>query len=532
MRPEAQALWPSALPDSEWDAADAIFTGDTEEDGAGRWRFPHAALGETWPMRLLDVAFLGRFTAFRHVGVFPEQIVHWAWMMNAIKTHGGRPKVLNLFGYTGVASLAAAAAGAEVTHVDASKKAIGWGRENQALARMTDKPIRWICDDAMKFIEREQRRGNTYDIILTDPPRFGRGPEGEVWQLFDHLPKMLDICRELLSPKAIGLVLTAYSIRASFYSMHELMMETMRGRGGLVESGELIIREDGGGRPRALHITFQPVDAMTHDDNGPRRPGQVKEITSLSNPIIKDIKALSMKKNREESGTFMAEGLKLVIDALEMGWRIETLMYAKSAKDKPLVEKIAAKTVASGGQVLEVSEKVLSSVTRRDNPQMVVGIFHARWKPLKDIRPQANETWLALDRVRDPGNLGTIIRTADAAGASGVILVGDTTDPFAPRNGARNHGLGLLAAGHADIGGGFHQMAEGIRHGDDRDASERRRGLPQAGLSRQAGDPADGQRTGGAAGRTGRCRRYTCAHPPAGPGGFAEPRRRDWRHAV
>jgi len=245
VRPEAQALWPRALPDSEWDAADAIFSGDTEEDGAGRWRFPKATLSETWPMRLLGVDFFGRFTAFRHVGVFPEQIVHWAWMTEAIKAHGGKPKVLNLFGYTGVASLAAAAAGAEVTHVDASKKAIGWGRENQALARMMEKPIRWICDDAMKFIEREQRRGNTYDIILTDPPRFGRGPEGEVWQLFDHLPKMLDICRELLSPKAIGLVLTAYSIRASFYSMHELMMETMRGRGGLVESGELIIREDG-----------------------------------------------------------------------------------------------------------------------------------------------------------------------------------------------------------------------------------------------------------------------------------------------
>lgn len=169
---------------------------------------------------------------------------------------------------------------------------------------------------------------------------------------------------------------------------------------------------------------------MTHDDNGPRRPGQVKEVTSLSNPIIKDIKALSMKKNREESGTFMAEGLKLVLDALETGWKIETLIYAKSAKDKPLVEKAGARTVASGGLVLEVSEKVLSSVTRRENPQMVVGIFHARWKPLKEVRPQAGETWLALDRVRDPGNLGTIIRTADAAGASGVILVGDTTDPF------------------------------------------------------------------------------------------------------
>jgi 23S rRNA (cytosine1962-C5)-methyltransferase len=243
IRPEAQAIWPKALPQSEWDKADAVFTGDTDEEGIGRWRFPGDALGETWPMQLLDVDFLGRFTSFRHTGVFPEQIVHWSWMRDRIEARRGKAKVLNLFGYTGVASLIAAAAGAEVTHVDASKKAIGWARENQNLSRLNDKPIRWIVDDAMKFIEREQRRGNRYDIILTDPPRFGRGPNGEVWELFDHLPRMLDICRDLLSPNAIGLVLTAYSIRASFYSMHELMMETMRGMGGRVASGELIIRE-------------------------------------------------------------------------------------------------------------------------------------------------------------------------------------------------------------------------------------------------------------------------------------------------
>jgi TrmH family RNA methyltransferase len=167
------------------------------------------------------------------------------------------------------------------------------------------------------------------------------------------------------------------------------------------------------------------------DEHGPRRPGQVKEITSLANPIIKDIKALSQKKNREASGTFMAEGLKLVLDALETGWKIETLLYSKAGKGKPLVEKAASRTVAAGGLVLEVSEKVLSSVTHRDNPQMVVGIFKARWANLFDIKPKPGETWVALDRVRDPGNLGTIIRTADAAGASGVILVGETTDPFA-----------------------------------------------------------------------------------------------------
>ncbi|WP_296017672.1 RNA methyltransferase [uncultured Agrobacterium sp.] len=165
-------------------------------------------------------------------------------------------------------------------------------------------------------------------------------------------------------------------------------------------------------------------------ENGPRRVGQVKEVTSLANPIIKDIKNLTQKKGREESGTFMAEGLKLVIDALELGWTIRTLVYAKAAKGKPLVEQAAVKTVASGGLVLEVSEKVISSITRRDNPQMVVGIFDQKWKPLRDIRPAAGETYVALDRVRDPGNLGTIIRTADAAGASGVILVGECTDPF------------------------------------------------------------------------------------------------------
>lgn len=166
------------------------------------------------------------------------------------------------------------------------------------------------------------------------------------------------------------------------------------------------------------------------DDDGPRRPGQVKEITSLANPIIKDIKALSQKKNREASGTFMAEGLKLVLDALETGWKIETLIYSKEGKGKPLVEKAAARTVAAGGLVLEVTQKVLESVTHRENPQMVVGIFRARWQSLHNVKPKSNETWIALDRVRDPGNLGTIIRTADAAGASGVMLVGDTTDPF------------------------------------------------------------------------------------------------------
>ncbi len=167
-----------------------------------------------------------------------------------------------------------------------------------------------------------------------------------------------------------------------------------------------------------------------YHSNRPRRVGQVKEVTSLSNPIVKDIKSLTNKKDREQSGTFIAEGLKLVIDALELGWSIRTLVYAKAVKSKPLVEQVAVKTVAKGGLVLEVSEKVLTSITRRDNPQMVVGIFEQRWARLDGLRPEVGETFVALDRVRDPGNLGTIVRTADASGASGVFLVGECTDPF------------------------------------------------------------------------------------------------------
>lgn len=165
-------------------------------------------------------------------------------------------------------------------------------------------------------------------------------------------------------------------------------------------------------------------------DISKRKVGTVKEITSLSNPIIKDIKSLTQKKNRDASNKFIAEGLKLVIDAIDSGWEIEVLIYAKAAAQKEIVQKTAAKVVANSGLVLEVTEKVLTSITRRDNPQMVVGVFKQRFSDLDKLKPESGDTFIALDRVRDPGNLGTIIRTADAAGIKGVILVGATTDAF------------------------------------------------------------------------------------------------------
>jgi 23S rRNA (cytosine1962-C5)-methyltransferase len=247
-RPENQAIWPRRA-GVDWERADAVFTGDTDEEGTGRWRFSRDDIGETWPMRQDALPYLGRFTSFRHVGVFPEQTVHWRFMTDAIEAAreaGAEPvRVLNLFGYTGLASLLAARAGAEVTHVDASKRAIAWARENAEIAGLTERPIRWICEDAVRYAEREAKRGSRYDIILLDPPKFGRGPKGEVWQIFEDLPYLLSLMRQLLSERPLALVLTAYSIRSSFYSLAALMGEQCRGLGGRVESGELVIREAG-----------------------------------------------------------------------------------------------------------------------------------------------------------------------------------------------------------------------------------------------------------------------------------------------
>lgn len=252
VRPEGQAVWLPTLDEKVWSAADAVFTGNTDEEGQGRWAYPSRPAGEplpeTWPLSFDGMPYLGRFTSFRHTGVFPEQAVHWRSLQRVIRSAGRPLRVLNLFGYTGLASLVAARAGAEVTHVDASRKAIGWARENQARAALDDKPIRWICDDAQKFCAREVRRSNTYDIVVLDPPAYGRGPKGETWHLFEDLPYLLDRIRELQSAQPVMTVLTAYAIRASHIALHEMMLDTFAGCGGSIQSGELILRQEAGGR--------------------------------------------------------------------------------------------------------------------------------------------------------------------------------------------------------------------------------------------------------------------------------------------
>ena len=247
-RPEPQALWRRRLSPETWAAADAAFKADRPEDDGegGRWHCPHE-LPQTWALEVIGVTMLCRLSAFRHMGLFPEQLPHWEWMSERLAAvQGERPRVLNLFAYTGAASLIAARAGAEVTHVDASKPAIAWAKENQAASKLEAAPIRWILDDARKFTAREVRRGRSYHMILLDPPKFGRGPNGETWDLFPHLPGLMEDCAKLLAPGPSALVLTAYAIRASSLAFDQLCRDVLAAKGGTFRSGELAIRARGG----------------------------------------------------------------------------------------------------------------------------------------------------------------------------------------------------------------------------------------------------------------------------------------------
>ncbi|MBS0491935.1 MULTISPECIES: class I SAM-dependent methyltransferase [unclassified Phenylobacterium] len=246
VRPEPQAMWDPRLPQDAWDKADAVFDPSDEED-AGKWRF-RGKPKESWPMAWGDVRFHARFTAFRHLAFFPEQAANWAWLDQRVRALPGQPRILNLFGYTGVASLVCAAAGAHVTHVDASKKAIAWARENAALSGLDDRPIRWICEDARRYVQREVRRGSRYDGIILDPPKYGRGPDGEVWRLFENLPELSALCAELLGENASFLLLNAYAERISGAALSSLCAAKLCGRAGAIDWGELTLVEDAGDR--------------------------------------------------------------------------------------------------------------------------------------------------------------------------------------------------------------------------------------------------------------------------------------------
>lgn len=244
IRPEPQAMWTPRL--ANWDA-DGEFVPGSDEDGGGRWQFARKVPGEGWPLSWREVRFTAQCTPFRHLGFFPDMAPVWDWMRERL---AGREDAatLNLFGYTGVGSLALSQCG-PVAHVDASKKSVAQARENAALSDMTSRPVRWLVDDAAKFTAREVRRGRRYDGIILDPPKFGRGPEGEVWRLEEGLPRLIADCRRLLDADSRFLFLTVYAVRMSSLALAGLLDEIFADLPGTVEHGELAVREEGeGGR--------------------------------------------------------------------------------------------------------------------------------------------------------------------------------------------------------------------------------------------------------------------------------------------
>jgi len=239
IRPEPQAMWTPASDD--WQA-EATFVPGSDEEGGGRW-VQHKPVPQSWPLARGAVRFHASLTPFRHLGFFPDMAPQWDWM----RERSADADILNLFGYTGVGTLLLSEAGGRLVHVDASKKSVEGGKANAALSGMSDRPIRWIVDDAGKFTAREVRRGRRYDGILLDPPKFGRGPEGEVWRLEDHLAPLLADCQKLLDDQSRFLVLTVYAVRMSALAIGELLRQVTANLGGEVEVGEMSVREEARG---------------------------------------------------------------------------------------------------------------------------------------------------------------------------------------------------------------------------------------------------------------------------------------------
>lgn len=247
-RPDPQAIWQCHLPRA-WDRIDALFSSGAGERGL--WKFAkNNPLPASWTVDWQDVKLTAKLTPFKHTGIFPEQAANWEWMAAKLqvesrkyKVESNKPKILNLFGYTGAASVILAKAGCFVTHVDASKPAISWAKENQQVNNLPADSIRWILDDAAKFVEREVKRGSQYDGILMDPPAFGHSPSGKPWKFNKDLPSLLANCAKLLSAQATFLLVNGYATNASPLSLHNLLEDTISDRPGNIEYGELCLQQ-------------------------------------------------------------------------------------------------------------------------------------------------------------------------------------------------------------------------------------------------------------------------------------------------
>jgi 23S rRNA (cytosine1962-C5)-methyltransferase len=247
-RPDPEALWNYKLPTQTWDHADAIFV---RRGTKSEWNLK-SNVPKQWDIEFGGYKFIIKPTSFKHTGLFPEQLANWDWMKNVIeknKKHYNEPiQVLNLFGYTGGATLTCADAGAEVTHVDGSKTAVAWARENAELSNLTDKPIRWIIDDCIVYLRREVKRGRKYDAILMDPPAFGHGPKDELWKIEENFLELIDLCEQVLSEKPLFVLINGYTAGYSPIAYENVLKDMMKSSKGNIETGELTIAESNSDR--------------------------------------------------------------------------------------------------------------------------------------------------------------------------------------------------------------------------------------------------------------------------------------------
>jgi 23S rRNA (cytosine1962-C5)-methyltransferase len=257
VRPEPQAIWAPALPLDVWNRADAQFRRTRHDDSPGEW-VQNQPLPEQWLLHYDNLRLWVRLTPFRHTGVFPEHTAHWEWMRQQLAPGERQPRVLVLFGYTGLSTLFAAQLGARVCHVDASRPAVRWAQANQEASDLQERPIRWIIDDVMKFVRREIRRGSHYDMIIMDPPVFGRGPKGEIWRLGEALPELLTLCTSILSTQPVGVLVNAYATNFSSIALYNTLAAVMHSYSGNVSAGELALRDTTAQRllPTALYARW------------------------------------------------------------------------------------------------------------------------------------------------------------------------------------------------------------------------------------------------------------------------------------
>ena len=246
VRPDPQALWSKANPEA-WNKASGVYVNESSEGNktAGKWT---GNIPTSWPIEFGGLTLIVKPTSFKHTGLFPEQLPNWEFVTREITQITGGVKVLNLFGYTGGATLAAAKAGAEVTHVDASKSAVAWARENAAASGLEDKPIHWIVEDVMTYVTREIKRGSKYDGIIMDPPAFGHGPKSEIWKIEEHLVELIGLCKQLLSDKPLFFLINGYAEGYSPLAFAYNLTDLKEKYGGEVTCGDLHIEEKGSGR--------------------------------------------------------------------------------------------------------------------------------------------------------------------------------------------------------------------------------------------------------------------------------------------